>query len=130
MKSCSISISSTVDGVESGVKRKGEISLSLSQTKLFYREEDGEVRIFLQGDSARIERTGGYSLRLFLKEGEESEGTLGFGAKEGSIPVVCDRVAYSVGKDSLLVSLSYRLRLGEEMQEMKLRILAREEKGK
>ena len=128
MKACSISVSSCVDGVENAVTREGEISLSLSSTELFYREEDGEVRIFLQGDSARIERTGEYSLHLFLKEGETSEGILGIFGREGSIPVRCNRVAYSVGKGSLLLSLWYGLNLGEKWQEMKLRIHAREKK--
>ena len=128
MKPCSISISTTVDEVENIVKRKGELSLSLPITELFYQEEDGQVRILLQEDCVRIERIGEYGLKLFLKEGEESVGKIGINGQEGDIPVYCDRVAYSLGKDSLLVSLQYRLLLGKEEQSMKLRILAREEK--
>ncbi|MBQ2702139.1 MAG: DUF1934 family protein [Clostridia bacterium] len=130
MKACSISITSAVDGTESVVKREGEMQISLLEAELFYREEEGEVRIFLQSEQARIERTGGYSLRLFLEEGKESVGMLGINGQEGEIPVYCDRVAYSTGEGSLLVSLGYRLILGTQTQEMKLRILAREKKGK
>ena len=44
---------------------------------------------------------------------------------EGDVEVFAHKVAYSIGRDSLLLSLQYDLLFGSEKQEMKLRILSR-----
>ena len=69
-----------------------------------------------------LERRGDYTLSLLLKQGEISNGKLGFGGSVGDIQVKANKVSYSIGKDSLLSSLHYDLIFGEEKQEMKLRL--------
>ena len=52
-------------------------------------------------------------------------GEIGIGGAGGEIHTFAHRVAYSVSKDSLLLSLKYDLLISGEKQEMKLRLLAR-----
>ena len=125
MQACKLTITTTADGVENSITREGEMELSLSKTLLRYCEENAFVVIILEGDTAKIEREGDYSLRLSLKEGETLTGEIGIGGAGGEIQTFAHRVAYSVSKDSLLLSLKYDLLISGEKQEMKLRLLAR-----
>ena len=125
MKACKLTITTTADGVENSITREGEMELSLSKVLLRYREENAFVMIILEGDTAKIEREGDYSLRLQLKEGEVLTGEIGIGGAGGEIQTFAHRVAYSVSKDSLLLSLKYDLIISGEKQEMKLRLLSR-----
>ncbi len=125
VKDCRLTITTTVDGVENSITREGKMEISLSQVLLSYREENAFVRMQLQGDSAKIERQGDYSLRLHLKENEKSVGEIGIGSSCGEIQTFAYKVVYSVSKDSLLLSLRYDLIISGEKQEMKLRLLSR-----
>ena len=125
MKACKLTITTTADGVENSVTREGEMELSLTGVQLRYREENAFVVMILKGESAEIQREGDYSLRLFLKRGEVSQGTIGIGGSNGEIQTFTHRVSYSVSKDSLLLSLYYDLLISGEKQEMKLRLLSR-----
>ena len=125
MQACKLTITTTADGVENSITREGEMELSLAKVLLRYREENAFVVLILEGDTAKIEREGDYSLRLTLKEGETLMGEIGIGGAGGEIHTFAHRVAYSVSKDSLLLSLKYDLLISGEKQEMKLRLLAR-----
>ena len=125
MKACKLTITTTADGVENSVTREGEMELLLTGVQLRYREENAFVVMILKGESAEIQREGDYSLRLFLKRGEVSQGTIGIGGSNGEIQMFTHRVSYSVSKDSLLLSLHYDLLISGEKQEMKLRLLSR-----
>ena len=125
MKSCKVTITTAVDGRETEFSCKGELALSAYSATLRYRQENADVSLVLDGETAKIERVGDYSLRLFLKNGRESEGALGLGDSGGNIQIFTHRVVYSIGKNSLLASLRYDLLFGKERQEMNLRILAR-----
>lgn len=125
MQACKLTITTTVDGVENSIVREGEMELSLSKTLLRYREENAFILIQLEGECAEIERRGDYTLHLHLKRGEKDAGIIGLGGMDGAIETFAHRVAYSVSKDSLLLSLHYDLIIGGEKQEMKLRLLSR-----
>lgn len=106
------------------------MELALSGAELFYREENALVAVKLHDSMAEIIREGDYTLRLFLEEGKQTLGTIGIGGAEGEIQTFARRIAYSVSKDSLLLSLHYDLMISGETQEMKLRLLSRfEEDG-
>ena len=125
MQACRVTITTSVDGAENTINREGECLLSVFGCELRYREENAAIRILLKGETAEIERVGDYSLRLNLERGRQTVGYLGIGGSEGEIGVFAHTVAYSMGKDSLLLSLRYDLLLGGELQKMKLRLLAR-----
>ena len=125
MQACKLTITTTADGVENTVSRDGEAELSLTSVQLRYREESAFVVMKLEGESAEIQREGDYSLRLFLKRGELTQGTIGIGGSNGEIQTFTHRVSYSISKDSLLLSLHYDFIISGERQVMKLRLLAR-----
>ena len=125
MQACRVTITTSVDGVEKTINREGECLLSALSCELRYHEENAAVRILLKGETAEIERVGDYSLRLHLERGRQTVGMLGIGGSEGEIGVFAHSVAYSLGKDSLLLSMHYDLFLGGELQKMKLRLIAR-----
>ena len=122
MQACKITLTTSVDGKETQIVRKGSVFLSLSRSLVRYLEESAEFTLIFEKDGVKIERRGDYALSLLLKQGEISEGTLGFDGAVGGMRVRAHKVAYSVGKDSLLASLHYDLIFGEERQEMKLRL--------
>ena len=87
--------------------------------------ENAVIHLKVEKNSAWIEREGDYTLFLPLKQGELRKGRLGIMGSEGDVEVFAHKVAYSIGRDSLLLSLQYDLLFGAEKQEMKLRILSR-----
>lgn len=124
MQACDVTIVTTVDGRESSIVRKGELSLALPAT-LRYAEEDATVTVTFDRATATIVRTGDYGLSLRLVQGETTEGSLGLGGAAGAIQAQTTRVGYAVGENSLLATLRYALVFGTERQEMRLRISAR-----
>lgn len=130
MKTCRLTITTIADGVENSIVREGKMELALSGAELVYREENALVAVKLHDSMAEIIREGDYTLRLFLEEGKQTLGAIGIGGAEGEIQTFARRIAYSVSKDSLLLSLHYDLMISGETQEMKLRLLSRfEEDG-
>ena len=125
MKSCRLTITTVADGQKTELSCEGQLSLSTCSATLCYQQDGANVSLVLEGETAKIERTGDYSLRLFLKRGEETGGELILGGNDGQMRVYAHRICYSVGKDSLLASLHYDLLFATDKQEMKLRILAR-----
>ena len=126
MKACRLTIATTVDGTKTEISRDGCFEVAPLFAKLQYREENAEVSLVLENGVVQIQRTGDYTLRLTLQEGETNEGTLGINGSEGILQVKTKRVAYTTTENSLLLSLHYGLLMGEEVQEMKLRLFARE----
>jgi uncharacterized beta-barrel protein YwiB (DUF1934 family) len=125
MQPCQLTITTVMDGNENSIVRKGTFSLSLEKCVVCYREENADVQIVLQGETAFVERRGDYTLRLTLERGKESVGVIGLGGADGEIATYARRVVYSMGKDSLLLSLHYDLLISGETQEMKLRLYAK-----
>lgn len=125
MEYCLLNITTSVDGQESEFSCKGTLSLSTRSATLSYSQENALVTLVLDGESATIDRVGDYSLRLPLKKGERSVGMLGLGESGGEIVCFSHKITYSISKNSLLAFLHYDLYFGQEIQEMKLRILAR-----
>ena len=87
-----------------------------------YQEENAEITLVFEKEQVKLERCGDYELSLLLKQGEISDGKIGFGGSLGDIRVKANKVSYSIGKDSLLASLHYDLIFAKEKQEMKLRV--------
>ena len=101
------------------------MELSLGKVVLRYREENAWVLLTIENGQAIIDRQGDYTLYLVLKEGESTKGLLGIGGNQGELETITHKVAYSLRKDSLLLSLQYDLHISGEIQKMKLRLLAR-----
>lgn len=125
MKRCRLTITTTVDGRATEFSCEGQLSLSVRSAALQYQQDGANVSLVLNGERAKIERNGDYSLRLFLESGEKTGGALILGGNEGGIQVFTHHVSYSITKNSLLLSLHYDLLFETDKQEMKLRILAR-----
>lgn len=125
MKKCRLTITTETDGRETSVVREGEMELSSEGVFLQYREENAVVTVTFRGESAEISRVGDYSLKLSLRRGEQTKGSLGFGDACGDVEIYTHKVAYSTSEDSLLFSLRYDLIISGETQTMKLRALGR-----
>lgn len=125
MENCQVTITTIIDGNESQIIRHGEMETSVSEVKICYREENATVFLSTQNGRIEIERKGDYSLRLTLEQGKQSVGILGIGGAEGEVLTFAHQVAYSVSKNSVLMALKYDLIISGEIQEMKLRLLAR-----
>lgn len=128
MRTCDISITTVADGKKTSFSAKGEMLLSAYKAQLAYREEQSRVQVYLETETAMILREGDYTLRIPLKRGEMTSGTLGVGGNEGEIKAFAYKVEYSIREDSLLAILHYDLLFGEGRQEMKLRVVARADK--
>ena len=129
MKHCTISITTTVDGQQTTVKRQGEMALTASSAQLSYAEENAAVALSLFASHGEVVRTGDYSLRLPLKAGESTKGEIGIGGAQGEVEVYTDKLAFSTSENSLLACLHYHLIFGQEKQSMQLRIHATANKG-
>ena len=125
MKKCRLTITTIADGQENTITRDGEMDLLSQNIRLFYREANAAVYLQLQGETARVERQGDYSLRLYLVRGEKTKGEIGIGGSSGEIETFAHTVQYSVSETSLLLSLKYDLIISGETQNMQLRLLGR-----
>lgn len=124
MQACKITILSRADGKETKTIRTGKIEISDEKVLLTYVEENAAFTIVLQGDTAKVRREGDYALYLELKNGETSDGTLGFGGSTGTLRVKTRHVAYSLKQHALLLTLQYELLFPDNAQTMSLRIRA------
>ena len=125
MEQCRLTITTVVNGEESSILRVGKMKLMPLSAELSYKEENADIHLKVENNCAWIERQGDYTLFLPLKEQELRQGTIGIMGSEGEVGVFAHKIAYSIGKNSLMLSLHYDLLFGEEKQEMKLRILSR-----
>lgn len=92
---------------------------------LCYEEKDGRVCLRLENGRVSIEREGDYILCLRLAEGKRLSGKIGLPGAEGAVEADAHRIAYTLKKDSLLLSMKYTLRFSVGKQEMKLILTAR-----
>ena len=125
MQACRLTITTKTDEQENTFIHEGEMDLTPTMVKLRYQEENSTVFLQLEGETARIEREGDYTLRLNLVRGEMQPGEIGIGGSSGEILAYTHKVAYSITKDSLLLSLQYDLIMSGEPQKMKLRLISR-----
>ena len=119
-----MTISTTVDGKESRTSCKAELELAPMTAVLCYHDENASVSLTLNGASLTIERRGDYGLYLPLTENAYTVGRLSIAGQDGEVKIYTERLAYTIGKSSLLLQLFYTLFFGEEKQEMRLRIRA------
>ena len=124
MQSGFLSIVTTVDGVESRFSCQADMELNALSAVLSYKQEDAEVVVRVFSGGIVVERKGDYGLRLDLREGERTKGTLSIAGNEGEIDVYTEKAAYSISKSHLLVQLQYSLYFGQEKQDMRLRLSA------
>ena len=125
LQACSITIITTADGQETKIARNGQIALSALSARIIYQEENAHIDMFFQGDEVTIERKGDYTLRLHLKNGEKTVGSIGLGDASGQVETYARKVSYSLSENSLLALLHYDLIISGEKQEMQLRIHAK-----
>jgi len=130
MQVCNFIITSSVDGDENTVMRKGTIEFCKSGDVLLrYDEENAKVCITLQKGVAIVDREGDYSLYLLLAQGKETDGRIGLNGSNGIVPVQTHRVKYSLEGSVFKLSLGYALLFGEEKQRMQLNLRAQVRKG-
>ncbi len=125
MQACYLTITTTADGVETKVSKTAEINLGIQSAELRYQDEGAFVHLSLRGESVTIERQGDYTLFLSLNRGETTVGTVGIGGSYGEIRLYTHKVQYTLNEESLLLLLRYDMLIGEETQEMSLRLLAK-----
>ncbi len=125
MQPCKVTIATTADNQTTEITLKGHCSFLDGGAKLRYQDEGATVALCLEKGEVFIQRIGDYTLRLHLKKDEVTNGVLGINGAEGEVKVKTTRIAYSISKSSLLLSLHYLLIIGSETQKMKLRIFAK-----
>lgn len=130
MDSCTLTISTTTDGVENSFRYDAEMDLSPFAALLRYKDGNAVVTLSFSRSSATLKREGDYSLFLSLENGKKTLGSLGLGETEGSLPVKTHSIAFTTTKKSLLASLKYALYFGAETQETSIRLTARAKEGK
>lgn len=125
MRPCTVMISTKADGQNTEIVREGEMELFPRTAQLTYREENALVRVFLQGEKAEVHREGDYTLSLFLERGKTTKGKIGIGGNDGEISTKTHAIEYKIAEDFAVVRLRYDLLIGQELQEMELRLLAK-----
>ncbi len=125
MRSCRLTIYTSVDGQETEFSCLGKLCLNGREATVQYHQENANVTLRFYKGGVEIERAGDYTLFLSLREGESIQGKIGIGGNEGELTTKADQVRYSVTADSLMAMLRYDLLTAGDPQKMKLRILAR-----
>lgn len=125
MQKCMVSITTTADGTENTIIREGKMFLADDLVKLVYREENALICIELQENTARIERSGDYTLKLSLQNGKTGQGEIGINGASGSVGTFTDRILYSVTGESLHAVLHYDLLIAGQRQKMRLNLRAK-----
>lgn len=125
MQKCVVNITTTADGTENTITREGKMSLSEESVKLTYREENALICMELKENTARIERSGDYTLKLSLQNGKSGQGEIGINGASGSIGTFTDRILYSVTEDGLHAVLHYDLLIADQRQKMRLNLRAK-----
>ncbi len=125
LQACLITITTTVDGQETKIVRQGEMALSTLSARIIYQEENALVDMFFHGNEVTVERQGDYTLRLHLKNGEKTVGSIGLGDVCGEVETHAKKLSYTLNENSLLALLHYDLMISGEKQNMQLRIYAK-----
>lgn len=126
MKACQLTITTVTDGKETHFTTAAQAEITAINAKIEYMENDTQVLIEVEENTVKIFREGDYTLHLTVQEGVLTQGTLGIGGSNGALSVLGKKVNYSLQKDSLLLSMQYDLLFGDERQEMKIRLFAKE----
>lgn len=124
MRDASLTIYTTVDGEESHFSSKAEMEITPTSALLRYMDSHAVVVLTLCENHLLIERQGDYGLCLNLKEGEETQGALSIAGNKGEVKVFTERLAYAIGKNTLILHAYYTLIFGNEKQMMRLRLKA------
>lgn len=124
-KSCKLNIITSADGTETSFVKDAKMRVSENDVSILYNDEEAEVSLHFFEGGAEIIRRGDYSLELYLKTGEETDGALGISGARGSIRVFTHRADYRAGENSIVAMLDYVLLMSGEEQKMKLRLAAR-----
>ena len=122
MKNCKITITTAIDNQSTETTREGQALLTPFKAKALYNEVGAQVEISLEEELLRIVRTGDYTQTLLFKNGETLEGKLGIGGSEGVIYTHTEKMIFSLSDSSLLLSLHYSLLIGDEPQDIKIRM--------
>ena len=125
MRACSVLLSTKVDGENNETIRDGEIEIFPRSAQIIYREENAQVKLSLQGEQVNVLRQGDYTLALFLKNGETTTGEIGIGGNSGEILTKTHAIEYKISEDCVVARLAYELIIGNESQQMELRLLAK-----
>lgn len=121
---CFLQIVTSADGEESSFSAKGEMALTSLSAILRCPQGEGVVSLSIASDGVRVEREGDYLLRLGFAEGKVYPGVLSLGGAEGRVETHTHRLGYSVGENSVLLSMKYTLCFDSGKQEMNLRLYA------
>jgi uncharacterized beta-barrel protein YwiB (DUF1934 family) len=122
MKNSKITITTTIDNQSTETVRAGQALLTPFNARAVYNESNAQVVISLEDGVLRIVRTGDYTQTLLFKNGETLEGSLGIGGAEGVIYTKTHKLAFSLSDTSMLLSLHYSLLIGDEPQDVKIRM--------
>lgn len=125
MQPCHLSITTATEGTERSVSYEGEAEFSALSATVRYQEESALVHICVEKGAVTIERKGDYTLALRLKESCTCEGSIGIGGANGEMYTHTHKLSYSIGKNSLLLSVRYDLLTEGEPQKIKLRLYAK-----
>ena len=127
IRKCELTLKSIVDGAENLFTIVGRLEDHAGKIKVCYCEQPAVIHVvFGEKGQAWVDREGDYSLRLFLKEGEVTQGEIGINGNVGNLEIRTHRIEYDYSGIELTACLRYDLLLGEnDVQEMQLQICAR-----
>ena len=125
MKNCTLNITTTVDGIATSIQRNGQASLTPISAHIIYKEENAVVEITLSEGLLHIERRGDYTQSMYFCERKRMTGKLGIGGADGEIHTHTDALSFSLSETALLLSMHYVLLIGDEPQNMKIRLFVK-----
>ena len=128
MQPCFLRSVTSADGEESVFSQYAEMELTPLSAVLRYTQGDGRVFLRVSREGVLVEREGDYALKLYLSEGQTTAGVLGLSGTEGKVETSAHRIGFSIGENSLLLSMKYTLRFDSGKQEMNVRLVAQGKK--
>lgn len=125
MPNCTLTIATTIDGKETQISRKGEMTNLGDCLLLTYQEDGAKTTVTVGKDSAEITRKGDYSTYLPLKKGEKTQGSLGIAGSIGELWIQTYLAEYSQKTNKYLITLRYDILTEGDPQETRVRILVK-----
>ena len=125
MPNCTLTVATTIDGKETQISRKGEITDLGNCLLLSYQDDGAQTTLKVAKDSAEITRKGDYSTYLPLKKGEKTQGSLGILGNIGELLLFTYLTEYSQKSNKYLITLRYDILTEGDPQETRVRILVK-----
>ena len=120
MQKCTLTLVTMADGRETRETHQAEVEVEQASVCVRYLDGVSSVFLSLSKGEATIERVGDYAMRLPLKSGTKTQGSLSVAGATGELHAFTKAVDFAVKTTGILFRLDYQLLFEEEKQEMRV----------